>query len=434
MAARSRLASTSHLSSQKPLVSFPAKLNGIFAPRRYKILHGGRASGKSTGIARALLLLGAKHKLRILCAREFQSSMRDSVHKLLSDEIDALGLRKFYDVQKAAIYGINGTEFFFKGLRLNVAEVKSTQGVDICWVEEAQTVSKQSWDVLIPTIRKEGSEIWVSFNPDLEEDDTYTRFVLDPPPGAFVVQVNWRDNPWFPSVMRDEMEHLKTRDFAAYLNVWEGECRKIVSGALWTKDMIGANRDPKWETEDERKRLITKFKRIVVAVDPSGCSGEDDVRSDEVGIVVAGIAHDGIGRLLEDNSGRYSPEGWGSAAVEAFDRWKADRIVCEKNFGGAMVENTIRTIRRNAPVKVVDASRGKVQRAEPVAALYEQGRVKHVGYFSELERQLCLFAMSGYKGARSPDRADASIWAFTDLMVGDQPEPAQKINIPWMRR
>ena len=135
-----------------------------------------------------------------------------------------------------------------------------------------------------------------------------------------------------------------------------------------------------------------------MAVDPSGCSGPDDKRSDEIGIVVAGLGHDGIGRILEDRSGRYSPDGWGKEVISAFDRWKADRIVAEVNYGGAMVENTIRTARRHAPITIVQASRGKVARAEPVAALYEQAKVRHCGHFPELERQMYLFAASRLQG------------------------------------
>jgi phage terminase large subunit-like protein len=162
---------------------------------------------------------------------------------------------------------------------------------------------------------------------------------------------------------------------------------------------------------------LAKLRRVVIAIDPSGCAGESDSRSDEIGIVAAGVGHDGVGRILEDVTGRYSPDGWANKALALFDRWKADKIVAEKNFGGAMVESTIRTARRTAPVKLVNASRGKVPRAEPVAAVYAQGKVRHVGYFPELERQYCLFSTGGYMGARSPDHADAGIWAITELML-----------------
>ena len=144
---------------------FPLKLQTLFQPSRYKVLYGGRGGAKSWGVARALLIKAAQSPLRILCAREFQTSIKDSVHKLLCDQIDSLGLQSFYEITQTSIRGKNGTEFSFVGLKNNVANIKSYEGVDICWVEEAQTTSRLSWNVLIPTIRKEGSEIWISFNP-----------------------------------------------------------------------------------------------------------------------------------------------------------------------------------------------------------------------------------------------------------------------------
>ena len=218
-------------------VEFPFKLQCLFKKARYKILYGGRGGAKSWGIARCLLLLGTKTPLRILCAREFQTSIRDSVHKLISDQIVSLNLTDFYDITDRTIRGRNGTEFNFVGLKNNVANVKSYEGVDVCWVEEAQTVSARSWDTLIPTIRKEDSEIWVSFNPELATDETYVRFVLNPPDSAIVQKINWSDNPWFPETLKLEKDALKSRDLEAYNTVWEGICRVTVDGAIFAKEM-----------------------------------------------------------------------------------------------------------------------------------------------------------------------------------------------------
>jgi phage terminase large subunit len=222
---------------------FPIKLEGLFKKSRYKVLHGGRGGAKSWGIARALLILGAKNPIRILCAREFMTSMRDSVHKLLCDQIESLGLLNFYEITQASIRGKNGTEFAFVGLKNNVANVKSYEGIDICWVEEAQTVSRLSWNILIPTIRKTGSEIWVSFNPELETDETYQRFVANPPEDCITMRVNWYDNPWFPDTLRMEKDALKQRDEEAYNQVWEGLCRQTVDGAIFAKEMQAAEKD-----------------------------------------------------------------------------------------------------------------------------------------------------------------------------------------------
>ncbi len=216
---------------------FPDKLQCLFKPSRYKILYGGRGGAKSWGVARALLILGAKKQMRFLCARELQNSIRDSVHQLLSDQIKELGLEDFYEIQSSVIYGKNGTQFSFEGLRHNITKVKSYEGVDIAWVEEAQTVSKSSWDTLIPTIRKDGSEIWVTFNPELEEDETYKRFIVHPPHESIIEKINWRDNPWFPEVLRKEMEDLKAKDTDSYLNIWEGNCRVTLDGAVYAKEL-----------------------------------------------------------------------------------------------------------------------------------------------------------------------------------------------------
>lgn len=217
---------------------FPDKLQPLFQPNRYKVLYGGRGSAKSWSVARALLILGVQRPIRVLCTREIQKSIADSVHKLLSDQVVALGLEGKYVVLDTEIRCGNGTEFIFAGIRQqDISKVKSYEGVDICWVEEAHTVTKRSWDVLIPTIRKPGSEIWVTFNPELEDDDTYQRFVLSPPEDAFIQELNWRDNPWFPEELKLELERLKRKDFESYKNVWEGQCRRIIEGAIYRAEL-----------------------------------------------------------------------------------------------------------------------------------------------------------------------------------------------------
>lgn len=219
-------------------VEFPAKMvELLFSPARYKVAYGGRGGSKSWAFARALLILGRQRKLRILCARETQNSIAESVHQLLSEQIIMLGLAGFYTTQKAGIYGANGTEFIFAGLRNNVHNIKSLESVDIVWVEEAHKVSKDSWETLIPTIRKDGSEIWVSFNPNLSSDNTYQRFVMSPPPNARVMYVSYRDNPWFPKVLEDERVYLKAVDPDAYDNVWEGKTKSAVSGAIYKEEI-----------------------------------------------------------------------------------------------------------------------------------------------------------------------------------------------------
>ena len=222
---------------------FPVKMASLFDKARYKIYYGGRGAGKSHSVAKALLILGARSPIRVLCAREYQTSIRDSVHKLLSDQIELMNMHSIYEITQNSIRGRNGSEFAFVGLKNNVANVKSYEGIDICWVEEAQTVSRMSWNTVIPTIRKEGSEIWVTFNPELETDETYQRFVVKPPEGAVVQKINWSDNPWFPDVLALEKDALKSRDPSAYQTVWEGLCRLTVDGAIFANEMQVAELD-----------------------------------------------------------------------------------------------------------------------------------------------------------------------------------------------
>lgn len=194
-------------------------------PSRYKVAWGGRGSSKSWTFARMLLLLADSKPLRILCARELQISIKDSVHRLLADQVEALGLTDRFDVGQSFLRGKNGSEFIFKGLRHNASEIKSTEGIDICWVEEAQAVSEASWMLLIPTVRAPGSEIWVTFNPDQESDPTYRRFVTVPPDNALVRRVNFDLNPFFPAELELERAYLARTDPDAYAHVWLGECR-----------------------------------------------------------------------------------------------------------------------------------------------------------------------------------------------------------------
>jgi phage terminase large subunit len=219
---------------------FPSKLRPIFQDWRYIVFHGGRGSAKSWSVAKALLIQGAQKKKRILCTREIQKSIKDSVHKLLVDKIAELQLGSFYEVTQTSITGKNGTEFLFAGLRANVEQIKSMEGIDDVWVEEAEKVSENSWAILIPTIRKAGSRIIITFNPDLETDPTSKRFLLSPPPNACVTEVNWRDNPWFPPTLAAEMAYDFKVDPDNAQHVWEGKFRKRTKASIfagkWTVD------------------------------------------------------------------------------------------------------------------------------------------------------------------------------------------------------
>lgn len=224
----------------KAKIEIPTLLGFLLEPKRYKISYGGRGGSKSWGFARVLIALSMGKKLRILCTRELQKSITDSVYKLLKDQIFELDLndffdisRKYFDIKHNTLVNAMGSEFIFCGLRTNISEIKSMEGIDICWVEEAQKVSEESWQILIPTIRKEDSEIWISFNPDSIDDPTYKRFVLNPPPDSITREVSYKDNPWFPETLRKEMEWDKQNDYEKYLHIWEGEPRTYTDAQIF---------------------------------------------------------------------------------------------------------------------------------------------------------------------------------------------------------
>lgn len=234
-------------------LKFIDKLKCLFQPAPYKVLYGGRGGGKTVAMSEAALILGAKRKLRIGCFREFQKSIKESVHETLKQEIERLGLvdiggKPFYSVKETSIVGANGTEFFFMGLRHNLNSIKSVANIDIAWVEEAVTISKAAWDIFEPTIRVDppggpfalGSEIWIGFNPELDTDETYQRFVVNPPEGAIVCHINYYDNKFFPDILRRQMESSKKRDSDGYKTVWRGETRSTLTGAIFAQQIRNA--------------------------------------------------------------------------------------------------------------------------------------------------------------------------------------------------
>jgi phage terminase large subunit len=232
-------------------LQLPRKLAFLMDMHPYKVAWGGRHGLKSTSFAAALLTLGVVQPLRILCAREVQKSLLQSVHQMLCDQIKKLELDDCYDITENAIRGTTqDTLFRFTGLSDQTVEsIKSYQGFDICWIEEGNSVRRRSWQILLPTIfRTKGSEIWVSFNPDMDTDEAWERFVVNPPPGAVVVEMNWRDAlacGWF----NDEQEKLRQYDLVhskdQYANIWEGKPNVVAAGAIYARevvDMIGEGR------------------------------------------------------------------------------------------------------------------------------------------------------------------------------------------------
>jgi len=229
-------------------VELADKLAFLFEQGRYKFIRGGRGSGKSWGVSRALLIQASQAPHRVLCAREIQDSIKDSVHRLLSDQIEAMGLGGFFEVLRDEIRGRNGSLFLFKGLSDQTAEsVKSFEGCTRVWLEEAQTISKRSWSILTPTIRAPGSEIWTTYNPELETDETHQRAVIVPRDDTVSVLMNWRDNPWFPEVLEKERAQDEVLLPAVeYAHKWEGRCMPAVEGAIYANEIAQA---------EEQKRI-----------------------------------------------------------------------------------------------------------------------------------------------------------------------------------
>ena len=207
--------------------------------RRTYVAHGGRGSAKSWSMARALLVQGIYDPLRVVCAREIMTTIKDSVHALVCDQIAGMNMGAYYSVTDNHIRSYIGGEITYAGLRgLDVVKIKSLEGADLLWVEEGQSVVRKSWKVIEPTIRAEDSEIWVSMNPELDTDETYVRYILDPPDDAWVQEINWRDNPFFSTTQNNvRLQDLKRLSKEEYDNVWEGVPRTSIEGAIYSKEM-----------------------------------------------------------------------------------------------------------------------------------------------------------------------------------------------------
>ena len=209
----------------------------------YYVIKGGRGSAKSESVGRKLLIKGMASPRKIVCGREFQSSIKESVYDMLADFISTYNLDTFYNVLKTEIRGVNGTTISFVGLRHSINSIKSMHDVDDFWGEEAQTFSANTLKILLPTIRKDGSSLYFTMNPDLEEDPAYQMLVANPPPKTLVLTVNYDQNPYFPERLRHLMEKDKNEDYERYLNIWEGKCRAAVEGAIFAKELQKATEE-----------------------------------------------------------------------------------------------------------------------------------------------------------------------------------------------
>lgn len=244
--------------------------------------------------------------------------------------------------------------------------------------------------------------------------DPESKASLPDPDNYACMRINPVDN--LQNVGEEYLKTLQSLSGRMQKRFLEGEFREAAPNALFTEELFD-----KWRVIDS---VLPDMLRIIIAVDPSGSDDSDNIDNDEIGIVVAGLGMDGNAYVLEDLTCKAGPKTWGSVATTAFDRHRADLIVGEVNYGGAMVKAVIHSARPNTPFKAVTASRGKAVRAEPISSLVELGKIRFVGYFASLEDELCAFTTYGYMGERSPNRADAFVWAMSELFPGmTKPEP-----------
>lgn len=414
---------------------------------RNVMLRGGSRSGKTFLIVRgiiqrALNAPGSRHaifRLRFNAAKT--TVWADTLPKVLKLCFPGLVVKwdktDFYvelpNVSQIWIAGLDDKERVEKILGAEFATLYFNESSQIPWSSVEMAMSRLAQKCLLdPVIAKATGRThlklraWFDCNPPSKLHWSYSLFRAKLKPGTkealprpedyAEMQVNPADNA--DNLPAEYFEVLASMSAAKRLRFEAGEWASEVSGALWAMDDRTAQDGRKMlgidATRISRKDL-PQLVRIVVAVDPSGTRG--DGGGDDVGIVVAGLGADGEGYLLEDCTTSLGPGGWSRAAVAAYDRWEADCIVAERNFGGAMVEHVIKTVRPTVPYKEVVASRGKAVRAEPIAALYESGKVHHAGDFPDLEDQMCNITPQGYLGDGSPDRLDAAVWALTELMM-----------------
>jgi hypothetical protein len=380
---------------------FPAFLE----PSRYKALYGGRGSAKSHFFAGALVACAVQASgLRAVCIREVQKSLKESAKALIEDKIAAFGVGKWFDVQNDRIVTPGGGAIIFQGMQDHTAEsVKSLENFRLAWIEESQSLSARSWELLRPTIRAEGSEIWASWNPRSASDpvDAFFRG-KNPPENAIIRKINYDQNIFFPAELEAERKWDEQHNRDRYAHIWLGEYEPMAVGAIWDRQTINQH----------RRHDVPALKRILVSVDPAVSA---ETGSDEHGIIVVGLGDDGRGYVLDDVSMRGVPRQWGNTAVAVYDKWEADAIVIERNQGGDMCRHVLESVRPGIRIVEVTATRGKHVRAEPISAQYHLGRVSHVGTFNELEDQMCKMTAAGYEGEGSPDRCDALVWGMTEL-------------------
>lgn len=406
------------------------------SPATHVMLYGGSRSGKTFLVVRAMITRALAHTSRHAALRyRFNhikaSVVYDTLPKVM--ELCFPGVAEHCHLDKSDwFYRLpNNSEIWFGGLddKERTEKILGQEYATI-FLNECSQIPFASRNMAMTRLAQQTPlrlKAFYDCNPPSEAHWTCRLFVAkeDPDkrtklaePERFAAMVlNPGDN--LENLPADYLKELDTLPERMRRRFLLGEFQAAVDNALWSMETLDRGRVIDGKLPD--------MQRVIIAVDPSGCSGEEDKRSDEVGIVVCGLGVDGKGYILEDLSGRFSPQQWGTIVATAFDRHMADCVVAEINYGGAMVQEVLRTARPRTPFREVRASRGKAVRAEPIAVLFDQNKVCMSGYFAKLEDQLCSFTTAGYMGDRSPDRADAMVWGLTEIFPavarGDRPRP-----------
>lgn len=393
----------------KPLLTFHNHF-------RYFVFYSGRGCGKSQSVAICLILLATMGKHRILCVREIQSSISDSVKHLLEDTILKMKLQHLFKFTRDEIECINGSTFIFKGLRTsNAINIKSISNITITWCEEAEALSTESLNLLLPSVlRVSNSRIVFTFNPRYVDDAVYKMFLVNkPPPYSYIRKLNYDDNKFFQqSGLDDQRKHdLETMPYSEYAYKWLGELRKLSENSLFNIKDIEKNIYPDLPSRQE-------FYKLIIAVDPATTHKDF---SNAYGIIILGARKNGEIWILSNNTKIHTPFSFAVEIDKLYNEWNCDYIVVETNQGGDFIKATLLTHNPLLNIKEVHASKDKIQRASPVSQMLSLGKIKlldnELSNIKELIKQMDKMTLNGFLGVKgeSPDAVDAMVWGVYDL-------------------
>ena len=378
--------------------------------QRYTMMTGGRGSGKSFALSLALSIWLRDTGRKVLFTRYTLTSAQDSIIPEFLEKLDRLGISNEFEATKASIrHRLSGSEIIFRGIKtsegVQTAKLKSIQGINAWVLDEAEELpDEDTFDKIDLSVRdsRRPNRIILCLNPAHKTHWIHERFFKTPKDDCQYIHTDYRDNAKnLPADYVARAKDCKVSNQRKYEHIWLGSWLEEMEGALWTWKMMASAKEVPHTPQ---------MRRIVVAIDPAATS---TANADETGIVCAGLGMDGRYYVLSDLTMRGSPMDWASKAIAEYRLRKADRIVAEVNNGGEMVECTLRNVDKNVSYSAVHASRGKMVRAEPVAALYERGMVTHMDNFKDMEAELLTY--TGDPKQRSPNRMDALVWALSYL-------------------